>query len=219
MLIADNILKNKLKNVYFVTGSGKTTIANEMSKHLNNCYVYHTDNRGPFFQLADPIYQPAMCRDVPDYFALEKDDAHNWECNIVKEFTPMIIIDLIYLSSQYDVVICEGDINLELIIDAIVKENMVYIKHIGKTGDFFDRSDQRHMLDSVLNDESLSEEEKKIKIEKMYDIVGNSTNEIKEDSIPDVIKDNGIQVIVRYDYNSIEENAKKVLEYFGFPIR
>lgn len=44
MLIADNILREKLKNVYFITGSGKTTIANEMSKHLNNCYVYHTDN-------------------------------------------------------------------------------------------------------------------------------------------------------------------------------
>lgn len=72
----------------------------------------------------------------------------------------MIIIDLIDLSLQYDVVICEGDINLELIIDAIVKENMVYIKHIVKTADFFDRPDQRHMIDSILNDNSLSEEEK-----------------------------------------------------------
>ena len=214
MLIADNILRNKLKNVYFITGSGKTTIANEMSKHIDNCYVYHTDNRGPFFKLADPLYQPAMCRDVLDYFALEKDDAHNWECNIVKEFTPMIIIDLIYLSSQYDVVICEGDINLELIIDAVVKENMVYIKHIGKTGDFFDRPDQRHMLDSIINNSSLSEEEKKLKIEKMYDIVGRPNEEIVEDSIPDVIKNNDIKVIVRYDDNTVEENTNKVLNYF-----
>ena len=214
MLIADNILRNKLKKVYFITGSGKTTIANEMSKHLNNCYVYHTDNRVPFFKLADPKYQPAMCRDVPDYFALAEDDAHNWECNIVKEFTPMILIDLIYLSSQYDVVICEGDINLELIIDAIVKENMVYIKHIGKTGDFFDRPDQRHMLDSIINDNSLSEEEKKLKIEKMYDIVGRPNEEIVEDSIPDVIKNNDIKVIVRYDDNTVEENTNKVLNYF-----
>ena len=155
-----------------------------------------------------------MCRDVPDYFALEKDDAHNWECNIVQEFTPMIIIDLIYLSSQYDVVICEGDINLELIIDAIVKENMVYIKHIGKTGDFFDRPEQRHMLDSIINDNSLSEEEKKLKIEKMYDIVGRPNQEIVEDSIPDVIKNNDIKVIVRYDDNTVEENTNKVLKCF-----
>lgn len=214
MIIADNILKEKLKNVYFITGSGKTTIANEMSKHIGNCYVYHTDNRGPFFKLADPKYQLAMCRNVPDYFALDKDDAHNWECNIVKEFTPMIIIDLIYLSSQYDVVICEGDINLELIIDSIVKDNMVYIKHIGKTGDFFDRPEQRHMLDSIINDNSLSEEEKKLKIEKMYDIVGRPNQEIVEDSIPDVIKNNDIKVIVRYDNNTVEENTNKVLKCF-----
>lgn len=214
MLIADNILRKKLKNVYFIAGSGKTTIANEMSKLIDNCYVYHTDNRGPFFKLADPLYQPAMCRDVPDYFALDKDDAHNWECDIVKEFTPMIIIDLIYLSSQYDVVICEGDINLELIIDAIVKENMVYIKHIGKTGDFFDRPEQRHMLDSIINDNSLSEEEKKLKIEKMYDIVGRLNQEIVEDSIPDVIKNNDIKVIVRYDDNTVEENTNNVLKCF-----
>lgn len=215
MLIADNILREKLKNVYFITGSGKTTIANEMSKHLNNCYVYHTDNRGPFFKLANPLYQPAMCRDVPDYFALDKDDAHNWESNIVKEFTPMIIIDLIYLSSKFDVVICEGDINLELIIDAIVKENMVYIKHIGNTGDFFDRPDQRHMIDSILNDNSLSEEEKKLKIEKMYNIVGRPNEEIVEDSVPDVIKNNDIKVIVRYDDNTVEENTNKVLKCFN----
>lgn len=30
----------------------------------------------------------------------------------------------------------------------------------------FDRPDQRHMIDSVLNDETLSDEEKTIKIEK-----------------------------------------------------
>ena len=214
MIIADNILKEKLKNVYFITGSGKTTIANEMSKHIGNCYVYHTDNRGPFFKLADPKYQPEMSRDLTDYFALDKDDAHNWELNLVKELTPMIIIDLIYLSSQYDVVICEGDINLELIIDSIVKDNMVYIKHIGKTGDFFDRPEQRHMLDSIINDNSLSEEEKKLKIKKMYDIVGRPNQEIVEDSIPDVIKNNDIKVIVRYDDNTVEENTNNVLKCF-----
>ena len=48
----------------------------------------------------------------------------------------------------------------------------------------------------------------------MYDIVGSPINEIKEDSIPDVIKYNGIQVIVRYDDNTVEENTNKVLEYF-----
>ena len=91
---------------------------------------------------------------------------------------------------------------------------MVYIKHIGKCSDFFDRPDQRHMINNVLNDETLSEEEKKIKIEKMYDIVGRPNEEMVEDSIPDVIKNNDIKVIVRYDDNIVEENTNKILEHF-----
>ena len=91
---------------------------------------------------------------------------------------------------------------------------MVYIKHIGKTGDFFDRPDQRHMLDSIINDNSLSEEEKKLKIEKMYNIVGRPNEEIVEDSVPDGIKNNDIKVIVRYDDNTVEENTNKVLKCF-----
>ena len=52
----------------------------------------------------------------------------------------------------------------------------------------------------------------------MYDIVGRPTDEIKEDSIPDVIKNNCIKVIIRYDDNTVEENTNKVLEYFDFLI-
>ena len=36
MIIADNILKEKLKNVYFITGSGKTTILNVLSSFIND---------------------------------------------------------------------------------------------------------------------------------------------------------------------------------------
>lgn len=48
----------------------------------------------------------------------------------------------------------------------------------------------------------------------MYDIVGRPTDKIIEDSIPDVIKYNDIKVIVRYDDNTLEENAKKIIEYY-----
>ena len=48
----------------------------------------------------------------------------------------------------------------------------------------------------------------------MYDIVGRPNQEIVEDSIPDVIKNNDIKVIVRYDDNTVEENTNKVLKCF-----
>ncbi len=45
MNIAENILKNSLKNVYFLAGTdcgGKTTMANELSKKYG--FIYFNDN-------------------------------------------------------------------------------------------------------------------------------------------------------------------------------
>lgn len=75
MQIADNIIKHALSNVYFIWGSGKTTTANALGQK-HGFYVYHTDNsRSRHFKNAHPDYQPAMCRNVHDFWALEKDDA------------------------------------------------------------------------------------------------------------------------------------------------
>ncbi len=43
MNISDNILKEKLKNVYFIWGRGKTTIANAL-KEKSSCFIYSTDD-------------------------------------------------------------------------------------------------------------------------------------------------------------------------------
>ena len=86
-------------NVYFIWGSGKTTAASELS-HRYGCYVYHTDDsRTKHFQNANPQLQPAMCRNVPDYWALSPEDARQWESDIVREMTPTIVADLIELAA------------------------------------------------------------------------------------------------------------------------
>jgi hypothetical protein len=105
MLIPDNILKRKLHNVYFIWGSGKTTAANELSRKYG-FFVYHTDySRSEHCKNADPQFQPALCRDVPDYWALDPSDAAKWEGDIVREFTPMVIADLIQLADRYEGII------------------------------------------------------------------------------------------------------------------
>lgn len=40
--IADNIIRNKLKNVYFIWGRGKTTVA-DILKSKYGCFVFGTD--------------------------------------------------------------------------------------------------------------------------------------------------------------------------------
>jgi adenylate kinase family enzyme len=69
MNIANNIISNKLKEVYFVTGSscgGKTTAAIELNKKYG-MYHYNSDEmRSKHFANSDILEQPALSRNVPD---------------------------------------------------------------------------------------------------------------------------------------------------------
>ena len=60
MVIADSIIKSRLKNVYFIWGRGKTTIASRL-KEQYGFYVYSTDeSRDRQIRVANPIDQPYM---------------------------------------------------------------------------------------------------------------------------------------------------------------
>lgn len=72
--------------------------------------------------------------DIPDFWALDRTDALQLECDIVREMTPMIVLDLSQLASQYETVICEGDIDIDQII--IVVTNKVTITNHGEKYDF-----------------------------------------------------------------------------------
>ena len=212
MQIADNIIKEKLKNVYFIWGSGKTTISNSISKKYEDCFVYHTDNRMKHFEIADSKHQPAMCRKVDDYWTLDPDDARQWESQIVAEFTPMIIIDLVVLASHHKFVICEGDVDTDAIINVV--SNMVVIANYGSSYDFFDRPDQKHMLDGILSRTDLNDEEKQKRIENAYNIVGRNSGKNKTPEIPSETLKYGTQYIIRDDTTSVEETTNKVEDYF-----
>lgn len=195
-------------NVYFIWGSGKTTAANELSRRFG-CYVYHTDDsRAKHFQNADPQLQPAMCRDVPDYFALATEDARQWENDIVREMTPMIIADLIELAAQHKTVICEGDIDVDMI--APLTTRIVYISNHGKGYDFFDRPEQRHMLDEIRSRTDLTEAEKDQRIQNVYAIVGGEES-LKQ---PREVAQLGVNEIFRDNCTTIEQTADAIAKYF-----
>lgn len=107
MNIADNIIKNKLKNVYFIWGRGKTTVADILRKKYG-CCVFGTDEaRDRNMAYACPEYQPYMCRDfvkgygVSSFWELPKDVIQYREKHFLQEVTPMIVADLIALSAQH----------------------------------------------------------------------------------------------------------------------
>jgi hypothetical protein len=129
----------------------------------------------------------------------------------------MIIIDLILLASKYDIVLCEGDIETDAIINAIVKENIVVISNHGASYDFFDRPDQKHMLDSILNRSDLTDEEKQKRLKNAFEIVGVPNNQVNpEFQIPTETIKYGVKEIIRNDQDTVEDNVKKVEAYFKY---
>ncbi len=199
-------------NVYFILGSGKTTVANELARRFR-CYVYHTDDsRSKHFENADPLIHTALCRNVPDYWALDPEDARQWEHDIVRETTPRIITELTELATQHKTVICEGDIDVDLI--APLTARIVVISNHGKEYDFFDRPEQRHMLDGIQNRTDLSEAEKVWRIQNAYKIIDGENATDK----PRVVTQLGVKEIIRNNNTTVQQTADEIAAYFRFTI-
>lgn len=215
MNIADSIIKNKLKDVYFIWGSGKTTIANRLNEKYG-FYVYSTDeSRNRQMKSADPVDQPYMCRDfekeygVKSFWELPKEVIAERETHFVAEMTPMMVAELIQLSSLHKVIICEGDIDYCAI--APVATNMVHLCNQSTSFDWFDRPDHENIRDTVARRTDLSDEEKQRVIEKAYECVTPA-----ELSAPDWVTELGIKNIIWNDHTSIDTTIAEVAEYFGF---
>ncbi|HAS37541.1 MAG TPA: hypothetical protein DCS04_02860 [Ruminococcaceae bacterium] len=215
MNIADSIIKNKLKNVYFIWGSGKTTIANRLNEKYG-FYVYSTDeSRNRQTKIANPVDQPYMCRDfekeygVKSFWELPKDVIAERETHFVAEMTPMIVAELIQLSSLHKVIICEGDIDYYAI--APVAAHMVHLCNQSASFDWFDRPDHENIRDTVAKRTDLSDEEKQRVIERAYECVTPA-----ELSAPGWVAELGIKNIIWNDHTSIDTTAVEVAEYFGF---
>ena len=215
MNIPDNVIRQKLQNVYFIWGSGKTTAANELHRRYG-FYVYHTDeSRAWHFKNADPQYQPALCRDVPDVFALDPEDAGQWEKEIVREFTPMVIADLIALAAQHEGVICEGDIDIDAVVPVV--SHAVTISNYGSPYDFFDRPGQHNMLDEIRGRTDLTDGEKEERIRKAYQIVGSEPGGEKKEPVREIPRETvlyGVKQIIRDDTTTVAQTADQIAAYF-----
>ncbi len=214
MNIADNIIRNKLKNVYFIWGRGKTTVANKLCDKYG-CYVFSTDEaRDRNMAYACPENQPFMCRDfvkeygVNSFWELPKEVIRDREEHFLREVTPMIVADLIGLSSRYEAVICEGDIDYLAIIPAA--EHFVYLNNCGTKFDWFDRPDHENIVEITSKRTDLTDEEKAAVIQNAYNSVSGN-----EGVVPRWVTENDVKVISWDDNVTEEETAAESAEYFG----
>lgn len=203
LLIPDNVLKRLLQNVYFILGSNEgISVADELGLRYG-LFVYHTcEHRYKHSQNADPKFQPGLCRNVPDFWAQDPEDALKREREIVHDYTPMVIMDLIQLTAKYEKVICENDIDIDSILQIVT--NAVQIINHETWDDFIGR------YENEIRRRELSEEEKERLIHKVNAVWGKGKPEN-----PRVATQNGIKQIIWDDNSTIEQTVDVVAEYFG----
>ena len=118
MIFQDNIIKQYLKNVYFIAGTpcgGKTTVSRALAKKYD-IPVYDIDERFPEHQaMSDPAFQPAMNRDFRDadeFFGRSVEEYKAWLLQNTREQLDFILLDLMRLSKDQPI-LCDCHLTLE----------------------------------------------------------------------------------------------------------
>ena len=118
MIFQDNIIKQYLKNVYFVAGTpcgGKTTVTRALAKKYG-IPVYDIDERFPEHQaMSDPASQPAMNREfrnADEFFGRSVEEYKAWLIQNTREQLDFVLLDLMRLSKD-QIILCDCHLTLE----------------------------------------------------------------------------------------------------------
>ncbi len=121
MNISDNILRESLKNVYFLSGGaygGKTTMSKLIEKKHGFIRYRQGDNSDRFASLAQPEYQPAISldrsRDWHGFFSQPPEKYSKWLEDGLREEAEFAVMDLVKLS-QNQAVIADVQIPVDLL--------------------------------------------------------------------------------------------------------
>lgn len=219
MIIAENILRHSLQNVYFLTGTpcgGKTTAAKELSAkyglyHFND--NWHEDSFKVYRSICEAKYQPLSTKkketvDWEAFFSRSVDEflADNGGYGEYDEYLEYAIIELIKIS-QHRKVIADVCISMELLMQIsdynriaclMAPPEMVTCEIYGS------REDHKDFYDCIL---SLKEPEKKIATQNQLFRIG------IEKTFEDVQK-YGLFHIVRGENSTVEQTIKTLEEHF-----
>lgn len=99
MIFQDNVLKEYLKNVYFISGTpcgGKTTISKELARK-HGFAVYDIDEQFPIHQrLSDSKFQPAMnkkFKNADEFFGRSVAEYKKWLVDNTREQLDFVLFN------------------------------------------------------------------------------------------------------------------------------
>lgn len=213
MNISDNIIKEQLKNVYFLTGGpygGKTTMAKLIEKKHGMLRYREGDNWNRFVSITTPEYQPAMSMDRSSdwhgFFARPPEQYSQWLMDSSREQAEFAIMDLIHLSKNGQV-IADTNIPVDILRKITDYDHVVVLfapeemtrKH------YFDRADKDDVLQLIMSFPDGEALFNNVVEALHYDV----------DSRIQEYKDSGFLYIERKDDDTIERTLKKIEQHFG----
>ena len=118
MNFQENVLKEYLKNVYFITGTpcgGKTTISRALAKKYG-FELFDIDERFEEHQkISDSAHQPAMnkqFRNADEFFGRSVEEYKKWLIDNTREQLEFVLLDLIRASADKKI-LCDCHLTVE----------------------------------------------------------------------------------------------------------
>ena len=212
MIIQDNVIKEYLKNVYFISGTpcgGKTTISRELGKR-HNMLVYDVDEQFAGHQKkSDTIYQPAMnktFKDADEFFGRTVEEYSQWLLDNTRQQLDFVLMDLIRIA-QNQKVICDLHLTLEQAMAIATQERIAFlIKDPSNIIEDYcnrpDHNDFSNFINSATNPEMAKKN-------------CNATLANINQSRYDQIKKSDYFWVERDCHSTVEETVRKVEQHFG----
>lgn len=213
MIFQDNVIKEYLKNVYFITGTpcdGKTTISREMAKR-HNLLVYDVDEQFANHQkISNPAFQPSMnkvFKDADEFFGRTIEEYKKWLIDNTREQLDFVLLDLIRLS-QNQIVLCDCHLTMEEAENLTDVSRIVFLikEPSNLVDDYCNRPDHKGFSDFINRTSDT---------EKAKAICNATLKSLNEKSYKD-IKDSNYYWIERTPDSTVDETVGKAERHFGF---
>lgn len=215
MIFQDNVIKEYLRNVYFITGTpcgGKTTISRELAKR-HNLLVYDIDEQFEKHQeLSDAAFQPAMnknFKDADEFFGRSVEEYKKWLITNTREQLDFVLMDLIRLS-QNQIVLCDCHLTMEQAEKITEPSHIVFLirEPSNLVEEYCNRPDHQGFSDFINSATDTV---------KAKETCNATLQSLNEKCYKD-IKESSYFWLERTADSTVDETVRKVEEHFGFMI-
>lgn len=213
MLFQKNILKQYLKNVYFITGmpcGGKTTVSRALGK-MHGLLVYDADVEfARHKKNSSGVFQPAMnteFKNADEFFGRTVEEYKQWLIDCTREQLDFVLLDLIRLSEK-QTVLCDCHLTIEQAEELTDTSRVVFLlrEPTDIVEEYCHRADHNDFKE-FLNSSTDVEKAKCVCNDAIRTAYINEYNRVKESSY---------YWIERNDNKILQDTIKEIDAYFGF---